>query len=605
MSESSNSNGHTQWDDVEVGKTAYQRLTMVGDKKERYSNSHTNGEGPEIRKAGENEEPPHNVKRHPEDPPGAYQGAATEIADPERIRSYADQFGKASQAIDPEWFEWLVRPLYRCVHGVRIGALVIPGRREAGEQMKVAASTGAAIARIQEEGEADGKKAGRLESDVIPRVNGELTKADGKLEEAEHEVEVAREDVGRVRAEEDEQQTRRANAPRLSQWREWLREARTNLFSRTRFSPKKAGIVFGVEVIGSSILLAPNIADVIDTSIELGYAIAAVISIATLAAAFGAGLGLAAIRLPGWLVGFSVVAAFGAILVKFVPALDALRQTDDAGVETMTAATLATFLIAMVSGYALAVADDRREARESEEEGAALRKKAGSPLGDALQILAEKQEKRTEAKQDRDRLDQLRSALWDKVESLRDSASRAGAASEQRRQEGIEAEVEAETIRAVAEAGIEQEEEAAEWAYLIALAAQEKARVEVLPKVPDVPDRAARPGVEAVVVRERGKLSPLQLLALGVAAASGIASLFLGLIPLGVGIPLAALLVLLDRGFGGRSGEQGQGADGLPPTDHRRRIVAPADGENPLYVYQPDRMVPKYGDGGAGAGERQ
>jgi hypothetical protein len=602
MSESSNNNGNTEWNYKEVGRTAYQRLTKVGARGDRYSNYHTNGEGPEIRRAAASEEPPHNVKRHPEDPPGAYQGAATEIADPERIRSWADRFGKASQAIDPEWFEWLVRPLYRCVHDVRIGALVIPGRREAGEQMKVAASTEAAIAQIQEDREADGKQADRLESEVIPRVQREQAKADEKLEEAEHEVEAAREDASRVRAEEDEQLARSANAPRLSQWREWLREARTNLFSRARVSPKKAALVFGVDAVGSTILLAPNVADLVNTSIELGYAIAAVISIATLAAAFGAGFGLAAIRLPGWLVGFSILAAFGAILVKFIPALDALRQTDDAGLETLTAATLAAFLIAMISGYGLAVADDQSEARKSEEEKADLRKKAGSPLSNALEILDEKREKRTEAKQNRDRLDQLQSALWDKVESLRDSASRAGAASEQRRQEGIEAEVEAETIRAVAEAGIEQEEAAAEWAYLIALAAQEKARVEELPKVPEMPDRTARPAVEAVLGRQRGELSPLAMLALGVAAASGIASLFLGLVPLGVGIPVAALLVLLDRRFGGRGDSQG---GGIPPMDHRRRIVAPADGENPLYIYQPDRMVPKYGDGGAGAGERQ
>jgi hypothetical protein len=599
MSESNN-NGQTQWGNSDFGRTAHQRLTTVGGKGERHA--HANGEGAEIRKAVEIKEPPHVVKRHPEDPPGAYQGAATEICDPEKIRSYADWFGKASQAIDPEWFEWLVRPLYRCVHDVRTGAIVIPSRREAGEQLKRAASTEAAIAKIQEEGVADGEKADRLESDVIPRVERELMDGEAKLEKAERDVEVAREDVSRVRAEEEEQRARLADEPRRSAWREWVREAGTNLFSRVRFSARKASFVFVVEAAGSAYLLAPNVADVIDTSFEVGVVISLVISVAVLAAAFAAGLGLAAVRLPGWVIGISTMAAFGAILVKFVPAVDALRRADEAGVETLTAATLATFLIAMVSGYALATAEDRREVREEEEGAATLRKRAGTPLGDALQVLAEKQEKKEEAKQNCSRLKQLLSALWDKIETLRDAASRAGAVAEQRRQEGIEAEVETETIRAVAGAGIEQEEAAAEWAYLIALAAQEKARAEELPKVPEEPVAAARPGAETAVRRERGKLSLLQILALGVAAASGVASLFLGLVPLGVGIPVAALLVLLDPQFGGRRGGQG---GSIPPTDHRRRIVATADGENPLWIGQPDHMVPKYGDGGADAGQRQ
>jgi hypothetical protein len=255
----------------------------------------------------------------------------------------------------------------------------------------------------------------------------------------------------------------------------------------------------------------------------------------------------------------------------------------------------------MISGYALATAEDRREAREAEEEADALRKKAGTPLGDVLQVLEEKQAKQKEAKENCDRLETLLSALWVKVENLRDAASRAAGAAEQRRKKGIEAEVEAETIRAVADAGIEQEEAAAEWAYLIALAAQEKARAEELPKVPEKPVPSARPGVEAAA-RERGGLTLLQVLALVVAAASGVASLFLGLIPLGIGIPVAALLVLLDRGSGSRRDGRGGGA---PHLERHPRIVPAADIESPLWISHPDHMVPKYGDGGADAGQRQ
>jgi hypothetical protein len=549
----SNNNGHGQWENDEgVAAKAYERLTNTGGHREHHEGPYTNGEGANHRKA-ESKEPPRRIKRHPEDPPGAYQRAAEEVCDPEQIRRNADWFGKASQAIDPEWFEWLVRPLYRCVHDVRIGAIVIPARRGVGDQLKQAASTDAAIAEIEQEGIADGEKADRLKAEVIPRVERELAAAETEVNAAEEKVAASREDVNRVRAEEAERRDRLVSEPRESQWRRWLRQSGQNLFSRVGFSAGKAWLIFLAEMIGSAWLLAPNVADVMDTSFEVGLLISAVISLAMLAAAFAAGMGIAATRLPGWAVGTSIVAGFTAILVKFVPALDELRNAGDAGVETLTAATLAAFLIAMVSGYALATSDDQRQDREEEDEERELLKKAGTPLGDALEVLGEEKSKRKEAEEDCDRLEELLVALWAKVEDLRDSASRAGVAAEQRRQKGIEAEVEAETIRAVAEAGIEQEKAAAEWAYLIALAAQEKARVEELPKVPETP----RPAVRSQAVESgggRGELSLLQKLALAVAAIGGVASIFLGPIPLGAAIPVAALLVLLDRRREGRRG---------------------------------------------------
>ena len=599
MSESSNS-GHVKGAKGDgVGAEMYERLRAVGRGEIRYENAYTNGEGVAIRKAAETKEPPHAVKRHPKDPPGAYQGAAEEVADPEQIRRNADRFGKASQAIDPEWFEWLTRPLYRSVHDVRIGAIVGPARRRVGEQLKRSATTEATIEEIQREGIADEEKAGRLQSEVISRVERELMEAENAVKQADAQVEAAGEDAGRVRAEEEERRARREDAPRRPPLKAWLNESTRNLFARTRFSPWKAWLVFLVEVLGSAYLLAPNVADVVGTSFGEGLLISAVISVAMLAAAFAAGMGLAAVRLPGWAVGLSIVAAFGAVLVKFLPALDALRLADESGIETLTAATLAAFLIAMVSGYAMATAEDQSQAQEAEQEEAALWKKAGTPLGDALEILDKAKEKLEQAEQKRDRLEKLLSALWDQVENLRDKASRAGALAERRRQEGIEAEVEAETIRTVAEAAIEQEEAAAEWAYLIALAAQEKARAEELPKVPETPPPAG-PEVMRIGPEGSGDLSLLQKLALGIAAAGGVAGLFLGLVPLAAAVTVAAVLALLDR----RSAQTSHGGS-APPPDRRRRIVPAADGDNPMYIHQPDHMVPKYGDGGAGAGQRQ
>jgi hypothetical protein len=593
----SNNNGDTYAGNGGLGGEVRDRLKGVSRGENRHGHAYTNGDGPKIRKAAQCEEPPHAVKRHPEDPPGAYQGAAEEIVDPEEIRRNANWFGKASQSIDPEWFEMLTRALYRSVHDTRIGAITIPGLRDAGKQLKAVTSTDAAIAEIQSEGNADAAKAARLETVVVPRVERELEDAEAALREADQKVDHARPECARVREEEKEKRTRKeVEQPRPSLGG-WSRRSGRNLFSRVRLSFWKAWLTFLAEVGGSAYLLAPNVADVVGTSYWTGLGISIVISIAMLSAALAAGIGLAAIRLPGWVVGGAALAAFGAILVKFVPALDALRHAGESGVETLTAATLAAFLISLITGYALATAEDNSDTTAAEHEEADLFRQAGSPLRDALEVLGEAQAAKEAAEEERSRCDTLRLALWEKVEKLTDDAARAAAAAERRRQEGIEAEVEVETIQATTQAAIEQEEAAAEWAYLIALAAHEKARVE------ELPDPAAPTAVSPYPhpTGDSGGLSAPQKLALAVAAGSGIASLALGLIPLGVGIPLAALLVFLDRRSKATVHTEGGGIT----IDRHPRVMAPADSENPLYRYLPDHMVPKYDDGGADAGQHQ
>jgi hypothetical protein len=581
-----------------VAERARNFLKRVGRSESRYGQAYTNGDMAEARAKARHEEPPHSVKQHPDDPQGAFEDAATEIVDPEEIRRKAARFGKAGQAIDPEVFDPSTRALYRAVHDTRIGAITIPGQRQAGEQLKVVESTEAAIAAIQAEGSADATKAERLETAVIPRVEREREAAAGEVKEADLEVKRAREDRARVREEEQERMERKkAERPRPSLGR-WQQRSARNMFSRVRLSPGKAWLTFAFEVLGSGYLLAPNVADVIGTDFWTGFLISLVISIAMLSAALAAGIGLAAIRLPGWVVGGATVTAFGAILVKFVPALDALRLAGESGIETLTAATLGAFLIAMVSGYALAVEKDDQATVATEDEEADLLKKAGSPLQDAGDVLDEAQTSKRAAEEEEDRCVTLLRALWEKVEKLRDNAVRSAVAAEERRGKGVEAEVEVETIQATTQSAIEQEESAAEWAYLIAIAAHEKARVEELPDAPTpVADTTGPPP-------ERGPegLSTLRKLALLVAAASGLSSLALGLVPLGIGIPLAALMVALDR-HSKASADDAIG--GGAPIDRHPRVVAAADGDNPLYRYQPDHMVPKYGDGGAGAGEHR
>jgi hypothetical protein len=593
MSETTN-NGYTNWSDG-FSTDAFERLSGIG-----YGDheSNNNGSDPPRRGSAKDQPPPHDFERHPEDPPGAYRLAAEEVADPEKIRRGANNFGMASQAIPSDRFRSLARRLYQRVHEVRIGAIVIPARREAGEKLKHSAGTDAEIAKIRAEGIADSEKADRLETDVVPRVEKEHEKAAREVEEKKERVASTRRELGRVRAEEAQLRGRRAEEPRSWSWKlNWLRLVWVNLLARTGYSSRKAWMTFLAEVGASSFLLAPKIADVVGVSFLEGLAISFAISIAMLAVAFAAGAAVAAIRLPGWLVGVAIVAAFAGILIKFAPALDVLRRSGDGGVEVLTAATLAAFLIAMISGYALAAAADQRREIEAEEDEARLLKRAGTPLGEALEVLSERTEEYEHAKLRHDHLRKLLDALGQKIEDLRDFASRAPAKAAERKREGIEADVEAATIRAIAAAGVKQERAAAEWAYLIALAAHDKARLEGLPEfvVPEVPTLArAAEGAG----RRSGGLSLLLGLALATLAASGVASLMVGPVALGVGIPLAVLLVLLDRSRGGPGGPGGPPA----PVDS---IIPPADGDDPLFRYQPDHMRSKYRNGGARVGQRQ
>lgn len=536
--------------------------------------------------------PPHKVPRHPEDPPGAYEDAAGEVCDPDAIRVKAVPLGKASQAMGPELFEALVRAFYARAHDVRAGAIKIPAQREAGDKLKFSAGTEAEVARILAAGNADDQKAGRLEGDVVPRVEGELERASDDCKEAQTQVESAQHEVDHRR-----QQRRQEESERSSGFWSERRFARPrgNLFGRFSFSPVKAALAFAAEIVGTTFVIAPSVADIANVSFEYGVLIAFAVSVALLAASSAAGLALAAVRLPGWLVGLVLLGIYGGILAKFVPGLDALRETEMSGVETLTAATLAACLIAALIGYMLATRSDQRQELADEAEV----ERAGTSLGDALDNLDRAKKNREEAENQHRRLKQALAELWEQIEQLHDSAARCDVAALERIREGTEAEAEAGTIRAVADTGVGQEEAAGEWASLGAILTHEKARVEEVPE-----DDTA--GVVAVGNSVDGDqttgLTALQKAALGISGASGIGGLTLGTIPLGIGAVAVPLLILLDQRR--RSDRDAAGDDGEPPPDPPS-IVPPASDDNEFYIHQPDRTTSKYRDGGAGVSERQ
>jgi hypothetical protein len=63
--------------------------------------------------------------------PRAYENAAVEVCDPERIRANAVPLGKASQAIEPRDFLPLLEQVYGGVADVRSDAITAPAHSAA------------------------------------------------------------------------------------------------------------------------------------------------------------------------------------------------------------------------------------------------------------------------------------------------------------------------------------------------------------------------------------------------------------------------------------------------------------------------------------------
>jgi hypothetical protein len=539
---------------------------------------------------------PPKVKRHPEDPHDAVADAGQEVTDPEQIRIKAARLGTAAQAIGPDYFEWLTRPLYRWIHQVRAGAVVMPGQREAAEQLKISAATDAELAGIRAGGAADEKKADRIEAKAISRNERDLEDAKAEVVKARERLETCRERV-EVLQEADEREGRVEGTTRVRrrfrQRRSW--EGRGGLFGRISLSPRKALAVFIAEVLGTALVLATKVADVFETSLEMGAAIAVALSLAILVASFVAAMAAAAIRLPGRLVGLLLVAAYAAVLFKLVPGLDALREADTEGVKAMTAATLAACFVAGFTGYVTATREDRHEEVEERE----LKQKAGTPLRHAMRDLEEADEAHARAQRRVAQIEHSLAELWEEVERFRDAAQRAEVTVSERRRLGVEADAEAAAIEAIVATGVGQERAAAGWATSIALLAHEKTRLEEPPDENELRIRLSLNGAGRTDEPPK-RLSAMQQAALAVLGAGGIASLALGVAPLGIGVPVAVLMFVIDR-----ERSRGKVASASEQELARAGIVSPASDESEPYERQPRRMFPKYRDGGDTPGERQ
>ncbi len=543
---------------------------------------------------------PRKVDRHPEDPVNALPDAGQEVADPERIRVKAAKLGITSQAVAPDYFEWLTRPLYRAVHDVRSGAVVMPGQREAGDRLKFAARTGADAEKILADGVADAAKASRFGEEVIPRTKQELESAKEEVAAASERLDRSRRRVEELRESDDENGITAGGArSRARSGSRFAIEARGGLFGRLSLTPRKALLVFIVEILGTTLILSAGVSDALEQPRGISAAIAAGVSVTLLVASFVAAIALAAIRMPGRVVGLLALGVYVAILYKFVPGIEELRAAEGSGQTAMVTATLTACFVAGFTGYVTAVGDDRREEHDARE----LRREASTPLGHALVELREAEEEHERAQRRCAAHEHELSRLFGEVEELHDASERSKAVAEERVAAGVEAEAEAATLEALSNAGVDQELAAGRWATLIALLAHEKTRLETMPDEGE-PLRVSATGPGSGRAGGGDGLSGMQKGALGVLGVSGLGSFLVGVVSLGVGVPLAVALVLLDQGRrltraqGGGEGEGERRTEATP-------LVSPASDDNQFYIHQPERMVPKYEDGGSTPGEKQ
>ncbi|WP_354699912.1 hypothetical protein [Paraconexibacter sp. AEG42_29] len=523
--------------------------------------------------------PLHDIKRHPEDPPGALKRTAREVCDPEAIREFAEGYGIAMQAVDDTTFNHEVRKTYGGVREVREGAIIGPAQAAAAEQLKIVETTPVEVQQIVADRHADGVKADRLETSAVPKADAKLVAAKAEVPLAETRLEAADVKVADIRPTGVEQDTRPGS---LMQW--------------VALSSTLMVIVAVLDMIVTTFVLEPAIADLVVTSIQYGtYLISAGVSSSLIIASAAAGFALAAMRLPGRIVGGLMLGIFSLIMIKLVTGLDALREGDEGGTAALTAATLAACFVSLLVGYASATYKDFRMRRD-------LVVEAGTDLGDALaQRTSATAELEAAKAKVADAATELE-ALHQQIEILRDSASRADSAALVREAKGVTAEVEASKIEAIAVTGVKQEIAAHEkWAVAIATSARAKARAEELPEGDDIrPVDVPHP---VAANPESDGLTGMQKAAIAVLGLGAVGGFVVSLLAVPIGAGISALLMLLSsrRKPGEQSGTDGTGS----PVERRPVIGSPAPEDSPLYRYQPDRMTNKYGNGGAGTGESQ
>jgi hypothetical protein len=541
-----------------------------------------------------------------DEPPRGLVDAGREICDPELIRVIAAWLGRALRRLSPAIVIAGVVRLYTAVHEVRAGAEVSQGQRAIGKELEFSAATEEAVREIEENAYADEQKAERLSYRAVADADAEKERASKELAEARAEERQRQDDYDRARRDDYERAAREKGEESATRATADDRASRPSVFALLPGLLRYAKYGLPGEVLVFTLILMLPIAQALDTSWQLGALLAAGISTTVLGASALAGVVVAAIGLPVWVVGVAFVGVYLLIMGEFVPGLTALRLFDEAGAETLTAATLAACLVAVITGYAVAIWHVHHAPGDAGEE------EPDPALVASLVVVAREARDRATARvSDAEvwvaKAERARAAIYNEIEELLDSAARGPARVHARRGQGVEAEARIATIRSTTATAVRQERAAARWTIEGALLSygeaitQEPVKEDGTPMAPVSPtpcgDSPERPE------RRTGLLAA----ALTVVAAGSFGYLGAGPVAPAIGAGMAALLLLVGlrpplRGWR----KPRHGADAEPAREPGPApIGSPGSLDSEAYKRQPDRTVPKYRDGGAGHGERQ
>lgn len=594
-------------------------------------------------------------RRHPEDVPGQLEATAEELGNPIRLRRLYASLGKALHALPHEVAfgkngkDGCLPKAATADADLRGGAATIQDKREGTPDRIDVVTVKPDVEEITADGEADLAQAERLRSQA-KRL--ELAIAEQDEEIAQQRVRCDQADAGLAQVREAEAATaaaeqREREAREARERQEGNRPARGErkgraapeareaapptpirrpqfwklvpAFAKRLLSPRNVLILGAVDLGVMTLTLHSAISDTLYSSIPgADYLLAAGVSLTVLVASATAGAALAAVRLPTRLVALVLFALFIAVMTQFFPALELLREGDEEGLVSLTAATALSAYVALVVAYATMLFHDADEERELTDEERAARQaqsqtvaderelaaRAGTPLGDACDRRDREHELLAELVAQRAVLVTDLETLEARIEQLSDSAVRVPARVAARHGRSAAAAERLKICTETLKEQVAQEHASAANSIALADAAWWKANLERLDddqvRTQALP-AAGSPMPAAAAASKRGRLHELVAVGLLIVA---------GAIGFAVGEPLvfvvgavAAIAVLLLRGLGrSRPTEvvDGVPAPQLPPDS----VELAADSSLPTWTWLPQRMVPGFRRGDTGPAER-
>lgn len=517
----------------------------------------------------------HGVKRHPEDPPGAIETAVGEesLLDPDANRVNAVALGKGLQSVDKEIVDEQLEAEYDDGLGeVRKGAVEGQALAEAAPHLEKEETTSSDVEGLVADGAAALDAATRAETEELPHRVSEMDDRRKEHEAAVDELD-SFEDLARQSGEPWGSAVTVDPVPAGGPIH-WV-----------EIAAKRAVLLAVFEVVLGMFALAGPLGEAISLDFPFGSVlVAAALSLTLVLLGWFGGKALAAVELPVRAVSAGFVIAAIWIIWHAAASLDALRVGETIeGKKILTAATLASIYGSALVSYAAAVYAHwarRREQIVATPTPVALWQIQYRRLNEAVAV--------TKAALG-EAIAKVEACLA-KIEALKLEAAGTDGRCRRREALGTKAKHARETIEAIKNVQLRQEDANTQAAIAAARMAYEKARAEEYPEAPDDDAPADDAGKEGAGL---SLLHKLAILALVVGAIGGLIG---SQIVLTLGAAAAALLLLLAISGWTPPGREAKATAAATPRDITAPVTTLAgDTTAPGWKQLPTRTTPKHG----------